>query len=113
MGAYEVGMLQALLERGIRPDLVVGTSVGALNGAAIAADPSTETVKRLREVWLGLDEDCIFGGSIFAGAANLVRSRTHLHSNASLRALIARLLPASFEDLRVPFQCVAASIERA
>ena len=107
-------MLRALLERDIRPDLVVGTSVGALNGAAIAAEPSLATVERLREIWLGLDDDRIFGGSIFAGAANLVRSRTHLHSNRPLRTMIERLLPATtFEELVVPFQCVAASIERA
>jgi NTE family protein len=114
MGAYEVGMLKALLERGVAPDLVVGTSVGALNGAAIAADPSLETVARLRDVWLGLDESAVFGGSFFAGAANLMRSRTHLHSNKPLRQMLAKLLPAErFEDLRVPFQCVAASIEKA
>jgi NTE family protein len=107
-------MLRALLERGIRPDLVVGTSVGALNGAAIAADPTLEMAKRLGDVWMNLDEESIFGGSILSGAANLVRSRTHLHSNRALRVLIERLLPARrFEDLAVPFQCVAASIERA
>lgn len=113
-GAAEVGMLRALLERDIRPDLVVGTSVGALNGAAIAYAPTLESVARLRDVWLNLDDDRIFGGSIFAGAANLVRSRTHMHSNRPLRELLERLLPAErFEDLAVPFQCVAASIERA
>jgi len=113
-GAYEVGMLKALLEHGVTPELVVGTSVGALNGAAIAADPSLATVARLREIWLGLDDVSIFGGSFFAGAANLMRSRTHLHSNKPLRQMIEKLLPAkTFEDLRVPFQCVAASIEKA
>lgn len=113
-GAYEVGMMKGLFENDIRPDLVVGTSVGALNGAAIAADPTLETVERLRQVWLNLDDDKLFGGSFFAGAANLVRSRTHLHSNRSLAKLIERLLPVSaFEDLAVPFQCVAACIERA
>lgn len=45
LGVNEVGMLQALLERNIMPDLVVGTSVGALNGVAIIADPSPATVK--------------------------------------------------------------------
>ena len=40
LGAVEVGMLRALFEAGVRPDLVVGTSVGAINGAAVAADPS-------------------------------------------------------------------------
>jgi NTE family protein len=113
-GAYEVGMLRALLEHDITPDLVVGTSVGALNGAAVAARPTLDTVNRLREVWLGLDSEGIFGGSLVAGAAHFVRSRTHLHSNRPLRTLIERLLPAkTFEELTVPFQCVAASIERA
>ncbi|HJP65952.1 MAG TPA: patatin-like phospholipase family protein [Actinomycetota bacterium] len=115
MGAYEVGMLAALLERGIVPDLVVGNSVGALNGAAVAADPTVEAVERLRSVWLHLDEERIFGGSPFGPAANLLRrGATHLHSNRPLRALIERLLPVQrFDDLKVPFQCVAASVERA
>ena len=39
LGAVEVGMLRALLERQIVPDLVVGTSVGALNGALVARQP--------------------------------------------------------------------------
>jgi len=114
MGAYEVGMLRALLEAEIRPDLVVGTSVGALNGAAIASDPSLDMVARLRDVWCGVDDDKIFGGSFLAGALNMFRSRTHLHGNEELRALIARLAPAMrIEELAVPFQCCAASIERA
>jgi NTE family protein len=113
-GAYEVGMLRALLEHGIKPNVVVGTSVGAINGAAIAASPDLVTVERLRRAWLTLNEDQIFGGSILAGAANLVRTRTSLHSNRSLRTMIEQLLPVTaFEELRVPFQCVAASIERA
>jgi len=113
-GAYEVGMLRALFEHGIKPNVVVGTSVGAMNGAAVAASPTLETVERLRNVWLTLNEDQIFGGSILAGAANLVRTRTSLHSNRALRTMIEQLLPVTtFEELKVPFHCVAASIERA
>jgi NTE family protein len=114
-GAYEVGMLAALLEHGIVPDLVVGNSIGALNGAVVAADPSTAMVEKLREVWLNLDEERIFGASPFAPAANILRpGATHLHSNRPLRSLIERVVPVRrFEDLKVPFQCVAASIERA
>lgn len=113
-GAYEVGMLKALIEDGVKPELVVGASVGALNGAAIAADPSLGTVERLSEAWMNLDGDHIFGGSIFAGAAKLMRTRTHMHSNKALRELLEEMLPAkTFRDLAVPFQCVAASIERA
>lgn len=113
LGANEVGMLQALLERGISPDLVVGTSVGALNGVAIAADPSPAMVERLRQAWLDLGRERVFASAL-GGAGNLVRKGTHLHSNRNLRRLIEGLLPVSrFEELQVPFQCVAASIERA
>lgn len=50
LGAAEVGMLQALFEHQIRPDLIVGTSVGAINGALVAADPTPSSVDRLRGV---------------------------------------------------------------
>lgn len=113
LGANEVGMLQALLERGILPDLIVGTSVGALNGVAVAAEPSLESVRELRKAWLALGKERVFASPL-GGAAELVRRGTHLHSNRNLKALIERLLPVDrFEDLKVPFQCVAASIERA
>lgn len=112
-GAAEVGMLRALIERDIAPDMIFGTSVGALNGAAIAAAPTVETVETLERTWLTLDDDAIFGGSIFAGAANLFRSRTSMHSNASLRRLLADLLPKTFSELVVSFECVAACIERS
>ncbi|CAN5839570.1 patatin-like phospholipase family protein [soil metagenome] len=113
LGANEVGMLHALLERGIAPDLIVGTSVGALNGVAVAADPSLVTVGKLRKAWTALGKDRVFA-SPFGGAGNLVRKGTHLHSNANLKLLIERLLPVErFEELKVPFQCVAASVERA
>jgi NTE family protein len=114
LGAYQVGMLRALLERDVRPDLVVGTSVGAMNGAAVAADPAPATIDKLESVWLNLDREPVFAASLFAGAARLARSRTHLQAIEPLRALIERMLPVHrFEELRVPFQCVAACIERA
>jgi NTE family protein len=114
MGAHEVGMARALLERDILPHVIVGTSVGAMNGAAIAARPDLEMIGALESAWLGLDADRIFDDSLFARTATLVRSRTHLHSSRPLRDLLERVVPVKrFEDLRVPFQCVAANIERA
>jgi NTE family protein len=114
LGAAEVGMLQALLERGVRPDLVVGTSVGAINGALVAADPSLAAVGRLRAVWEELASRRVFAGSVLARVGTLVRTRTHLHPREPLRDLLEAHLPvATFAGLRVPFQCVAASIERA
>ncbi|MFN2388835.1 MAG: patatin-like phospholipase family protein [Actinomycetota bacterium] len=106
-------MLRALLEAGIVPDLVLGTSIGAMNGAAVAADPRVATVDRLEAVWTRLDETKVFSGSAFSGAANLVRTRTSIHPNQPLRKLVEELLPPTFADLQVPFQCVAACIERA
>jgi NTE family protein len=114
LGAHEVGMLRALVERDIRPDLVLGTSVGAINGAALAADPTREGVERLTGMWSEIDRGAIFAGSLVGRLATLARSRTHLHDNEPLRALLdAALGGRAIENLAVPFQCVAASIEHA
>lgn len=114
LGAAEVGMLRALTEREIRPDLVVGTSVGAINGALIAADPTAAGVERLRAVWEQLASEGVFAGSVLARVRTLARTRTHLHPREPLRDLLAEHLPVrEFAELPVPFQCVAAGIERA
>ena len=115
LGATEVGMLRALLEAGITPDLVLGTSVGALNGAFLAADPTVEATIRLAELWRQLSaEGGVFSGSIAQRVRTAVGSRTHLHRRGPLRELLATHLPVDrIEDLQVEFQCVAASIERA
>jgi NTE family protein len=113
LGAHEVGMLRALAEAGIRPDLIVGTSVGAINGVLVAADPD-RAVTRLDELWRDRQVGETFAGSLFGRVATLARSGTHLHSNAPLRRMLEELLPVRrIEDLAVPFQCVAASVERA
>src|SRR3954471_3107726 len=114
LGAAEVGMLQALVAHRIPPDLVVGASVAAINGALVAADPAPSAVARLRGVWQELASQGVFTGSVLARARTLARTRTHLHPREPLRDLLTQHLPAqTFAELRVPFQCVAASIERA
>ncbi len=113
-GAHEVGMLRALIERAIVPDLVLGTSVGAINGVAIAAEPTMAGVERLSDAWSDIARSQVFDGSMVRRLATLARTRTHLHGNASLCRMLTELLPVDrIEDLAVPFQCVAASIERA
>ena len=112
LGACQVGMMRALLEHGILPGLVVGTSVGAINGAALAADPTVDGAKKVAGLWSALAEDGMFG-DMFTRAETLARSRTHLYSPAPLRGLVSAHVPATFADLKIPFQCVAASIERA
>ena len=113
LGAHEVGMLRALSEAGIRPDLVVGTSIGAINGAFVAADPVL-AAERLGELWRSEAIRTAFSENLWGRAVRLVRSGTHLHSIEPLRHLLESLLTArDFTDLELPFQCVAASIERA
>ncbi|MEU3370581.1 patatin-like phospholipase family protein [Streptomyces sp. NPDC006660] len=114
LGAYEVGMLRALISAGIEPDLVVGTSVGAINGAAIAAEPTAEAVERLGELWGSLGRSGVFSGSVLRRLRLAARNRTHVYSSAPLSELLEAGLPARrIEDLAVPFQCVAAGIESA
>lgn len=113
-GAAEVGMLRALLERDIAPDLVLGTSVGALNGVAVAASPDLGAVARLTEAWTSLSARDVFGSSVVGQLGNLVRHGTHLHADDGLRRLVADAADgARIEDLAVPFQCVSACIETA
>lgn len=114
LGCAEVGMLHALLERGIIPDLVVGSSVGALNGALVAADPSMEMIQRMSQVWGGLNRSDVFSGSLLSLISNLARHGTHLHGNDGLRRLLeGELHDLRIEDMAVRYECVATCIERA
>jgi NTE family protein len=115
LGAVEVGMLRALLERDVRPDLILGTSVGALNGALLATDPTPAVVQRLMAMWesaAGSRE--VYGDGPMRQVGRAVRTGTHLHSAKPLRdRLVQELGDLTFAELAVPFQCCAASIERA
>ncbi|WP_347813885.1 patatin-like phospholipase family protein [Allobranchiibius sp. GilTou38] len=130
LGATQIGMLRALLERDIRPDLVVGTSIGAVNGAAIAADPGEAALERLTELWSSMSvlpslQDALprprlrVPGRRADSDSSESRSRrrvprTHLSPAGPFLRLIRDNLPvANIEDMQVPFQCVAANLERS
>jgi NTE family protein len=113
LGATQVGMLRALVEAGIRADLILGTSVGAVNGAVIAADPSDTGVQKLAHLWGSMTDTGIFSDTVLSRAATLARHRTHLYSAAPFRRQLSEHLPRTFEELKVPFQCVATSIEQS
>ena len=67
-----------------------------------------------REVWHGLADSGLYSGGALRRVRHLARTRTHVHPNEPLRALLTEQLgDGAIEDLAVPFQCVAASIERA
>ena len=112
LGAVQVGMLRALVERGIRPDLVLGCSVGALNGAAFAADPTPAGVGRIESLWRELESDDIMPSGWMPTSVQLARKGSSLHGNEGLKATIDKGVHAeTFDELTLPFECVATSIE--
>jgi len=115
LGASQVGMLRALGDAMVHPDLILGTSVGAINGAALAAGHDRAgAVEELSRLWEEMADSDIFGGSLLSRTVRAVRTGTHLHSSEPLRQrLEATFGHRRIEDLPMPFQCVAASIERA
>ena len=93
----------------------MGTSIGAINGALIAKDPTLGCIEPLLDAWTSPEANAVYGSSLFVQMSRLVKTKTHLNSHGPLRRLLeASLGEASrFEDLAVPLQVVAASIERA
>src|SRR5258705_6527122 len=68
----QVGMLRALVERDILPDVIVGCSAGALNGATIAASPNLVGIARLEATWESLRGEAVFPGGRLSRAWNLL-----------------------------------------
>jgi NTE family protein len=104
-------MLQALGEHDVAPDLVVGTSVGSLNGAIVALDPRSAP-NRLAHAWARMTREAVFPGGPLAQARTLQRSKTHLFPNAGLATVIAGFLGdiRSFDELALPFGAVTMDI---
>ncbi|TYL52130.1 patatin-like phospholipase family protein [Nocardioides sp. BGMRC 2183] len=114
-GAVHVGMLQALFEADIRPDLVVGTSIGAITGAAVAADPTSSVVDRLTAAWSSPAAARVYGQPWYQQLRRFARSRINLYDPAPLRALITEAADGreTFAELAVPLVVSAACIETA
>ena len=105
LGAVEVGMLRALFERDIVPDLVLGTSIGAFNGAMVASQPELGVVERLTELWqVGSERrrEACYGDRPLRTVRRAVASGTHLWSAEPLRQRLAEELgDLTFEELPV------------
>src|SRR5258707_9863604 len=84
LGAVEVRMLRALFRAGYRPDVVVGTSIGAVNGALVAADPSEAVTDRLVRLWSSPQAAHVYGDSI-PPPLRPFAPPTHLHSPLPVR----------------------------
>ena len=112
LGAIQVGMLRALYERGIAPDVIVGTSAGAMNGAFIASRPQTvETADALAAVWRGLRRGQVFPLNPVTGLLGFLGARDHLVPASGLRKLIARNVQyETLEEMPIPLHVVAVDV---
>lgn len=106
-GAVQVGMLQALCAHGVRPDLVAGSSVGAINGAFYAGDPGAGGIEKLAALWRGLRRRDIFPVTL-RRLFGVLGASDGLFAPSGLRKLLAAHLPYSLlEDSIIPMHVVA------
>lgn len=112
LGAVQVGMLQALTEAGIHPDMLIGTSVGAVNAAWIGGCPDHRGALRLGEIWRGLRRQDIFPLSPWSSARGLLGRSNHVISNASLRNVLEKNMPYErLEEAAVPVHVITTELK--
>jgi NTE family protein len=110
-GAVQVGMLQELITRGIRADRVFGASVGAINGAAYAGNPTLEGIERMAGIWRELKGADIFPRGALDGPWAFLQKRAAVHANTGLRAIIeAGIDFENLQDTAIPFEVVTTSL---
>jgi NTE family protein len=112
LGAVQVGMLRALLQAGIRPDLVVGSSIGALNGAFLAGHLDLDGVEAMEKFWFSVQRREVFRISPRDLVRGTMGSQNHLFSHLGLRSLITRadLGFSRLEDAPFPVHVVATDL---
>ncbi len=110
-GAVQVGMLAELVDRGIRADCVYGASVGAVNGAAYAGDPTPSGMAQLQRIWCSLTGDTIFPRGRVHGPWTFFQHRPAVHANTGLRRILEEGLRFErLEDAAIPLEVVATSL---
>jgi NTE family protein len=109
-GAIQVGMLQSLAAHGITADMVVGSSVGALNGAFYAGDPTLGGVERLATIWRGLRRNDVFPMS-WRTVLSFLWRRDFLIPHDGIRKLIDDHIPyRNLQDAKLPVHIVTTDI---
>jgi NTE family protein len=113
-GAAQLGVLRALANRGIEPDAVVGTSVGALNAAAIAAVGLREAVPLLERIWSSEQTRAVFRAQRLQMVTNRMRRRPYLRSGQCVRDLVrfaSSVVDISdFSRLRIPLHIIVTDL---
>ncbi|AGW93592.1 MULTISPECIES: patatin-like phospholipase family protein [Cupriavidus] len=112
LGAIQVGMLRELVDWGVMPDIVIGASAGAINGAYFACNPGVAGAGRLDELWRGIRRADIMPWS-WRSVWNMVGgSGGHLVESAGLRGLLARHFGLRrLEAAELPLHVVATDMQ--
>jgi NTE family protein len=106
-GAIHVGMLHSLATHGIVADMVVGSNVGALNGAYYAGNPTIEGIQRLETIWRGLRRKAVFPLT-WETIMTFLHRRDFLIASDGLRQLVNQNLTyRNLEDATIPVHIVA------
>lgn len=109
-GAVQAGMLRELVAAGIVPDFVVGSSVGAINGAYFAGSPTAQGVAQLEAIWRGLRRQDVFPFTL-RSLAGLIGRRDFIVDPCGLRRLLEDNLPiAVLEQAKLPLHVVATDL---
>lgn len=113
LGAAQVGVLKVLFEAGFQPSLVVGTSVGALNGAFVAFHPDSAGIAKLEAIWRRLRASRVFERNVFRMALTLLSRGPCIFGNDTLKELVCEALPTDdFAGARVPLYITATNLTK-
>jgi NTE family protein len=107
LGSVQVGMLRAVFEAGIKPDLLVGTSAGAVNAASIGQEFTASRLEHLADIWSGLRTSDIFGRFGIRSVLGLLNNRGALSSADRFLALLRSHLSHSHSALAIKTSVVA------
>lgn len=112
LGAVQVGMLQALAERDVHPDLLIGTSAGAVNAAYVAGHGTgRQALEELAATWRGLRRGDVFPFDPMRHLLALAGRSDSLCTDRGLRRLIAAHLPyRNLEDAAIPVHIVTTNV---
>ena len=103
-GAAQIGMLKALCEAGIKPDAIVGVSIGALNGFWFACNPTLERVNDLEKLWQGIVEDPPISGNVLRRITSILRGKPSFDTGEKLRLFLEENVPSEdLKETRIPF----------
>lgn len=103
IGSVQVGMARALFEFGIYPDVFIGTSVGAINSAYLAGNPTIEGVRELERIWTMVRQKDVFPTGIVQSLLLIIKKKNHLVAPDGLRALLNKHIRyQTLAEARVP-----------